>query len=196
MDLYWWISQSFALLGLIFVIISFQQKGSLKIILFRCIATSFVLGGTFFLGEISVILMCAVGLTRGLTALYFAYKPNTKQWIKYIVGGILFTVLISLNIVFWKNYLNIFSMLVGGGLIIAFFQKDPKLIRILGFILSLLGAVYYGLLFSPINIIVDIVAAISALVGIIRFDVKRNPKTIKNIEKQKEEKPVEETSKK
>lgn len=181
----WWVAQGFAFLGLIFVIISFQQKSTKKLIWFRSIATWLVFAGLFFLGDISAIIMCGAGVLRNAVSMYFAYRPETKIRYKYISGALIVVLLVILNIVFWKSYLNIYSMVLGSVNVYTFLQSTPKRIRYCSVVAEILAIVYYSILFTPINISIEAFGLISAIVGIIRLDIKKhNPnneiKIIKN----------------
>ena len=166
----WILNQVFAFIGLIFVVISYQQKDSKKLIIFRNIATLFVFIGLIIYGNVSAIIFCGVGAIRNLVALYFAYKPNTNKIYKYIASVVLALILVVLNIIYWKNYLNIFSIVIGILAIITFMQTKASTIRKLSVSLEILSISYYGLLLSPTNVAIDVIGLISAIVGIIRLD--------------------------
>ena len=166
----WILNQVFAFIGLIFVVISFQQKDSKKLIIFRNIATLFVFIGLIIYGNVSAIIFCGVGAIRNLVALYFAYKPNTNKIYKYIASVVLALILVVLNIIYWKNYLNIFSIVIGVLAIITFMQNKASTIRKLSVSLEILSISYYGLLLSPTNVVIEVIGLISAIIGILRLD--------------------------
>lgn len=168
----WIVSQVFAFICLIFVVISFQQKDSKKLIILRNIATLFVFIGICFLGNVSAIIFCGVGVIRNLLALYFAYKPNANKIYKYIASVILAILLIILNIIYWNNYLNIFSIVIGIMAIITFMQTKSSVIRKLSVFLEIISIIYYAILLSPINVIIEVASLVSVIIGIIRLDRK------------------------
>lgn len=169
----WIVNQIFAFLGLIFVIISFQQKTTYKLIVLRSIATIFVFIGLCILGNISAIIMCGAGVIRNMVSLYFAIKPNAKKIQKYISSVAIVCLLIILNIIFWKNWFNLYSIILGGFNVFTFMQEKPSTIRICSVIAEILAIIYYTLLLTPINIIIECIGLISAIVGIIRLDIKK-----------------------
>ena len=169
----WWVAQGFALVGLIFVIISFQQKEAKKLVWLRSIATWFVFGGLFFLGNLSAIIMCGAGVLRNAVALVFAYKPETKIIWKYVAGGLIVALLIALNIIFWKDYYNLYSIVLGAFNVFTFLQPTAKRIRYCSVVSEVLAITYYSLLFTPINIVIEVFGITSAIVGIIRLDIKK-----------------------
>ena len=173
MDIQWIISQCFAFIALIFVIISFQQKEAKKLIILRNFATLFVFIGLCVLGNISAIIFCGAGVIRNLITLYFAYKPNTKKIIKYIASILLVILIVVLNIIYWNNLLNLYSIVLGTLNIITFMQTKASTIRKYSVVTGILSIIYYILLNSPINAITDTVGLISTIIGIIRLDVKK-----------------------
>ena len=172
----WIINQIFAFIGLIFVVISFQQKSTKKLIILRNFATLFVFIGLCFLGNTSAIIFCGAGVIRNLVTLYFAYKPNTKKIIKYIASSAIIILLIVLNIIYWKNLYNLFSIVLGTLAVVTFMQKEPSTIRKLSVICEILSITYYALLLSPINVINEVIGLISAIIGIIRLDINKTKK--------------------
>ncbi len=174
----WFVSQGFALIGLIFVVISTQQKTTKGIMIHRNIATISVFIGLCFLGNLSSIILCGVGILRNLIGLIFSIKKNTKQYVKIISGVCLVALLITLNIIFWKDWLNILSIVLGTMLIITFLQKSPKAVRIWTVASEVVSITYYGLLLSPINVGIEVFGLVSAIVGIIRLDINRKPKNL------------------
>lgn len=169
----WIINQIFAFIGLIFVVISFQQKNSKRLLIFRNIATIFVFIGLCFLGNTSAIIFCGVGALRNLVTLYFAYKPQTKTIFKIIASIILVSLLVALNIIFWKNYLNIYSIVLGSLAVYTFMQKKASTIRKLSVFLEILSITYYTILLSPTNVLIEVIGLTSAVIGIIRLDIKK-----------------------
>ena len=172
----WWVSQAFAVIGLIFVIISNQQKTTLKLMIHRNIATLMIFIGLCFLGELSAIIMIGAGVIRNLVSLYFAIKPNTKKVYKIIACLLIIGLIIGLNIYFWENYYNLFSIFIGCLLVVTFMQERPNIIRILTVIVDIISIVYYILLISPINLVIEVVSLVAAVVGIIRLDIKKKTK--------------------
>ena len=169
----WIVNQIFAFIGLVFLIISFQQTTKTKLLILRNFASFFVFVGLCFLGNPSAIIFSAANVIRGLIYLYFAYKPDTKKMIQYIASILIILFLIILNIIYWKNYYNIFSIVLGILAVITFMQEKPSTIRKFSILPEVLAIVYYILLFSPTNIIIEVVGLISIIIGIIRLDIKK-----------------------
>jgi len=169
----WIINQIFAFIGLVFVTISFQQKDSKKLIILRNFATLSVFIGLCFLGNISAIIFCGAGVIRNLITLYFAYKPNSNKYLKYISSVLLVLLIIVLNIIYWKNLFNLYSILLGTIAVITFMQTKASTIRKMSVVAEILSIIYYSLLLSPTNVAIEVIGLISAIVGIIRLDIKK-----------------------
>lgn len=172
----WILSQILAFISLVFVIISFQQKTAKRLIIFRNIATFFSFVGLCFLGNISAIIMCGAGVIRNLTALYFVTKEVVNKNIKLIASILIVILLVILNIIYWNNMFNIFSILVGTMNVVTFMQENAKLIRKFSVISGTLATIYCLLIYSPINALIELFGLISAIIGIIRLDIKMNKK--------------------
>ena len=170
----WIINQVFAFIGLVFVVISFQQKDSKRLIIFRNFATLAVFIGLCFLGNVSAIIFCGAGVIRNLITLYFAYKPDSNKSLKFISSILLVLLLIALNLVYWKNWFNLYSIVLGTMAVFTFMQTNAATIRKLSVIMEILSIVYYSLLLSPTNVAIEVIGLISAIVGIIRLDMKKN----------------------
>lgn len=169
----WWVCQGCAFIALIFVIISFQQKTTKRVLIFRNIATLFNLAGVAFLGNLSIIFLNIVGALRNASALYFAVKPKTHRAIKWATCAALAALLAALNGIFWENYLNILSITMGLLLIVSFMQPTAKRIRAVGFFAQIVGIVYTSLLVIPINIAIEAFGFCSVIVGMVRLDFPR-----------------------
>lgn len=166
----WWTAQGFALLGLVFILFSFQQRSKIKLVWLKSLSTLCVFVGFVFFGSISAMLMNGAGVLRNSVATYFAYKPETKKRYKYIAGGAIVALLIALNIVFWKDFYNLYSIILGTLFVLAYLQPTSSRIRYASIVPETAAVVYYSLLFAPMNIAIEAVGLISAIVGIFRLD--------------------------
>lgn len=166
----WWTAQGFALLGLVFILISYQQRSKIKLVWLKSLSTFCVFVGFVFFGNIPAILMNGAGVLRNSVAIYFAYKPETKKRYKYLSGGIIIALLVALNIVFWKDFYNLYSMILGALFVLTYLQPTSSRIRYASIVPETAAVVYYSLLFAPMNIAIEAVGLISAIVGIFRLD--------------------------
>lgn len=176
MEWNWWVCQGLALIGLVFIIISMQQKTAIKLLWYRFVALCFINIGLCFLGDISAIILGASGTVQVVIALIFAYYPKTKPTVKWTAIALLAVSIVILNIIFWFGYLNILAIAYGAVGLVAFMQKRPAAMRLTVIPACILGMVYFSLLLAPINAAIDGIVLISTVVGIIRLDTKRKQK--------------------
>ena len=176
----WWVSQGFAFIALVLVVVSFQQKEKTKLLWVRSFSVGAAFVGSLFLWSIPVVISFSISIVRIAFALYYAYKPNLKAWIKYGVCVFLFAALVAFNLVFWNGYLSVLSIIYGTLGIITFMQKNARLIRFVSLFFAGFGVVYFLLALSPISAIIDSIAFITAIVGIVRLDLKKKEKVIEN----------------
>lgn len=170
----WILSQIFAFLGLIFIVISFQQKETKNLKKLNLIATIFIFIGLCFLGNMSAITIGCIGVIRNIISLFFSYKPPANKNIKSIISIIIIFALIILNIIFWTNLLNLLSILMGSLQVYTFMQESAEKIRKYSVVTEIIAIIYFTLLASPTNIVIEIVSLISAIIGIRRLDRKKN----------------------
>lgn len=168
----WWLAQAFTFVGLVFVLISFQQKSTKKLVWLKSVSTLCVFVGFVFLWNVPALLMNGAGVLRNLVAVYFAYRPWTHKAYKYAAGGVIIGLLIALNIVFWKDFYNLYSIILGALLVLTYFQPTAAKIRYVSLISETGAIVYYALLVSPLNIAIESVGLVSAIMGIFRIDKK------------------------
>ena len=169
----WWLAQGLLCITLALVVWSMQQKNAVRLIWWRLGATASCLIAVTFLGSLPLIFINIAGAIRNIATLYFAYKPDTKRTVKWIASIFIVGLLVSLNIIFWQNYLNVLSIAYGTGLVIAFMQREAKVIRKLCIIVCVLGIIISALSKSPMNVAIETFCLASAIVGIIRHDIKK-----------------------
>ena len=56
--------------------------------------------------------------------------------------------------------------------VFTFMQEKSSSIRKLSVVSEVLSIIYFCLLVSPINIVIEVIGLVSAIVGIIRIDIK------------------------
>ena len=167
----WWLSQFFATISLIFLVISFQQVTSKRILIFKMFSTFAALIGTIFLGNISAVILCSVGAYRNVIGLYFAYHPTTPKKVRYGTRISVLVMLVFFNILFWVNYTNILSIILGILCLLTYIQRHPEKIRRYAIVAHIMGIIYYIILVSPMNITIEVFGMTSVIIGILRFDI-------------------------
>ncbi|MDR0462153.1 MAG: YgjV family protein [Christensenellaceae bacterium] len=168
----WWVSQGFALIGLVCLVASMQQKGRVKILSWNLCAACAMFTSCCFLWKFSAMILMGVSSVRSVTALLFAMYPKTNRWIFLITNVVLGSAIIALNVIFWQGWLSILSIIIGIGFILAFAQTKPKNIRRTIAPVRLISTTYYCFLLAPINAVIEITAFVSTAIGMIRYDRK------------------------
>ena len=174
----WWVSQGFAVIGLIFIIVSMQQKSRISILSWNLAAAVSMFISCCCMWQFSAMILMGVSSVRSVTALIFAIKPDVKKWIFITTNVVLALLIVVLNIVFWNGYFSIFSIIIGIGFIISFAQVKPRNIRLTIAPIRVISTVYYLLMLATINAVIELTALISAIVGMIRLDFKKKPVTV------------------
>jgi len=192
MTLQWWVAQTFATVSIIFAVSAMLQKETTGILWHRSIYALLVFGGGVFLGKASVMIMLGVAFVRNLILLLLAHKNSDKaafQRIKWATFALLAASLIALNLLFWESYLSILSMADGLIFLTAFIQSRPVNVRRITVLGALSSIVFFVLVFSPVNVVINLAVLISSIVGLVKLDSK-NKKTKNEIfvKKEKEKK--------
>jgi len=172
----WWVCQALMAVALVFVVIQMQQKTAVRLLWYRMVATLIALVAVSFLGIWSVIIVMIAGIIRLCVALFFAYRPTTKIIYKYVAGLFIVALIISLNVIFWENWLSGLSIVFGISMVIMYLQRDAKRMRIVAVPVGLLGVTFYSLQLTPMNAAIELFALLSTIIGIIRLDRKQKEK--------------------
>jgi|GEM_PF-3087735 len=170
----WWVSQSFALVSIIFCTTAMQQKNTTDILWHRTIYSLLIFAGGCFLGKLPAIIMMGVALIRNIILLILSYKTKISKVIKNLIFTALAASLVALNIIFWENYLSILSIALGLAYLIAFIQSKPINVRRMSIVGASISIVFYILVFSPTNALINIAVLISSIVGLYRLDRHKN----------------------
>ena len=166
----WWVSQALALVSIIFCVTAMQQKKTSDILWHRVIYSILIFAGGCFLGKLPAIIMMGVAFLRNAVLLILSYRAKTPPIMRWSVFAVLAASLIALNIIFWENYLSILSIAVGLAFLTAFIQSKAVNIRRVSVLAACIAIVFYTLLFSPVNALINVAVLISSIVGLVRLD--------------------------
>ena len=139
----------------------------------RTIYSLLIFGGICFLGKLPAMIMTGVAFVRNGVLLGISYKANISKKIKWSIFAALAASLIALNIVFWENFLSILSIAVGLAFLTAFIQSKPVNVRRVSIGAAALAIIFYILVFSPVNAVINVAVLVSSIVGLVRFDKKK-----------------------
>jgi len=175
-DWKWWVSQGFAAVSIIFCITAMQQKKTTGILWHRTIYSLLIFAGGCFLGKVPAMIMMGVAFLRNTVLLGVSYKSDLSRIWKWSIFAFLAVTLIALNAIFWENLLSILSIAVGLAFLTAFIQSKPVNMRRVSIGAALIAVVFYTLVFSPVNVFINIAVFISSIVGIVRLDKEHTKK--------------------
>ena len=119
------------------------------------------------------IILYTAGVLRVSTALVLAYFPQIKYRWKFIAGLLVIAYLTTLNIVLWESYLSILSIIFGASMTVMYLQRKARTIRFMAIGVGILGITFFALNLNPMNAIIEAFGLGSAIVGIIRLDLKK-----------------------
>jgi len=169
------IVQGVGYLALAFVLLSFQRKNRIAILITMLIGVSlfvihYALLGAWTGSMMNLIEACVV---------FVSYKKETKKWaankawpyilsLAYILAGLLTAHQLT-------SYLPVVAQIFGA---IAVWQTNPRRIRYIMLVPRPLWFTYNFLVHSQAGIVAEIFIFLSVITGIIRFDIlKQGPKT-------------------
>jgi E3 ubiquitin-protein ligase DOA10 len=168
----WWVAQILLSVVLLLVVVSMQQRTAVRLLWWRWIATATCFIALIFLGSIPALIVCTAGIIRNSVALYFAYKPKTPTYIKWIASILIVAMLITLNAIFWEGYLTVLTMIFAIGFLIMFMQRKPSTTRLIGLVVYPIGITFNILILSPMGTALELFALLSTIVAIFRLDIK------------------------
>lgn len=173
----WWVAQALATVSIIFAFTAMQQKKTSDILWHRSIYALLVFAGGVFLGKASVMIMLGVAFLRNLILLFLSYRNSSKaafKKIKWMIFIGLAASLIALNIIFWENYLSLLSMADGLIFLTAFIQTEPVNVRRISIVGASTSIVFFVLIFSPVNVVINLAVLISSIMGLLKIDKQKN----------------------
>jgi hypothetical protein len=183
MNWQWWVAQGLATVSIIFAFTAMQQKNTTNILWHRSIYALLVFAGGVFLGKASVMVMLGVSVLRNIILLGLSYHDNNEKKnkslfkkIKWTTFALLAASLIALNAVFWEGYLSILSMVDGLIFLTAFIQSNPANVRRITIFGAISSVAYFVLIFSPVNIVINLAVLVSSIVGLVKLDKKQKEK--------------------
>jgi len=165
-----YIIQTVGFIGFILLVVHFQINNRSKILILKMFASFAFALHFFLLGALTGSLM---NLFAGFRSIVFKYRTtykwaNNKFWLFLFIGIFIFFGIIS-----WEGIHSLFAMT---GMIfgtIAYWSKNPKNIRIITLFGAGLWFMHNFIVKSYAGILTDSFVFISALIGIYRFDMKK-----------------------
>lgn len=167
-----YLAQSFGIVGLIILILSFQKNSKEKLLKYQVFSSLFFSIQYFCLNAISGCLMNAMTLVRNIIFRRF----KNKVPIIYLIIIVVLMIILSIF-----SYSGVISILPTIGVIlysIAIWQDNLTITRIAEIIGCILFIIYNIKVVAISGLITTIIEMISAIVGIYRFDIKKYNKDV------------------
>lgn len=169
----WWIAQSLAVFSIFFAFSAMQQKSTTDILWHRSLYAILVFAGAVALGQPSAMIMLGVSFIRNIILLSLSFssaRTLALKRIRWATFSLLAASLVTLNLVFWDGYLSILSIVDGFIFLIAFIQTKPVNVRRICVIGSLSSITFFILIFSPVNVVINLMVLISSIMGLVKID--------------------------
>ena len=164
LEIYFILSQLLVLCAIVTDYISFQFKERKKILLILSISSLLVVIHYLLLNQVNAFIFEVLILCAFLVSAYTTSKKVLA----------LFLVVFLLPLIF--NYSSYQDILIFIGVyisLIAKFQKNDKLIRILTMLGTLFIIVYNIIIFTPIGVLLELMYLISNISGFYKFYIKK-----------------------
>ena len=169
------LSQVFIIINYICLVMTYQSKSRKNILIFSfgaLIATGI---SYIFLSAYSGFAMVIVAIIRNIIFIVDEKKngkndKNTKK--DYIILAILYSISIISAIFTYNGILSMMSVIATMLYTYSVWQKNTKVYKILGIPVGIIWIIYNIYIFSIFGIILEVVLAISAIVGYIKESKK------------------------
>ena len=163
------IAQVFGWIWLLLEIITFQFKERKTILALLMIWSIFWAIHFYFLQEMVSVLILVWTSIR----LFIAFILD-KNWKLFEFSKYFFVISIFIiTAIFYKNYVDILALFAWVTWVIASFQKDDKMLRILSMISTFFWLIISIAIWTPISIIASLTFLISNIIWYIRFYYKK-----------------------
>lgn len=164
------ISDILGILGILITVIVYQQKKRESLLISKLVLDLVWLLHYCFISAYSGAAVAAIAAFRELV--YVKRDRNNPKGIVWL--PIFIVVAIVCTVLTWNNMFSLFTCLASCIAVVSFFIGNPKLSRILAFPVSACMLTYDVACGSIAGVINESFAMISSLVGIIRYDRKKN----------------------
>ena len=167
-----WIGEIIGAIAIVVSMLIYQQKSRAGLLVCKLISDVLWITHYILLGGFTGAAVTGVALVRGLV--FFKSNPKDKngKWILLSFMGIS----ILCTILTWKSVFSIFALLGSAISIISFWIGNPRLSRRLAFPVAV-SMLIYGASNGSVTVIVnETLVMLSSVLGIVRYDIKKNVK--------------------
>ena len=165
----------FGILGILTTVVIYQQKENQRMLVWKLISDLFWVLHYLALGANSVAVVTIVAIMRSIVLLCRRYRwAQSRAWLAvFMVSSFVLSVLA------YKDWTSLLPMIGSQACIIAYWIGKPKVTRIISIPAALMFLVNVTLNGSFWGMLCESFLLASAIVGFIRHDVARKPKTAK-----------------
>lgn len=165
----------FGILGILTTVVIYQQKENQRMLVWKLISDLFWVLHYLALGANSVAVVTIVAIMRSIVLLCRRYRwAQSRAWLAvFMVSSFVLSVLA------YKDWTSLLPMIGSQACIIAYWIGKPKVTRIISIPSALMFLVNVTLNGSLWGMLCESFLLASAIIGFIRHDVARKPKTAK-----------------
>lgn len=171
------LSQVFILINYAFLIMTYQSKSRKHILIFNFCALSATAISYIFLSAYSGLAMAIIAIIRNIIFIIDEKKngKSNKNGAKdYIILAVLYAISIISAIFTYNGILSMMSVVATMLYTYSVWQKSTKVYKILGLPIGIIWLIYNIYIMSIFGIIMEVVLAISAIIGYIKETKKKN----------------------
>ena len=165
------LAQVFGTLMLIVNVLAMQMKDKKNIIFMLLLANLFAVFNFIFLKGYSGAMICGFAIIQ--TIINNCYENKGKK-LPFLLLMIFIIISIALGLLTFKNIIDILPILCSVLYCLIIVQSKERIIRILSLINIILWLIYDFYYQAYVGAISDILVAASTLIGMYRFDFKKN----------------------
>ena len=165
----------FGILGILTTVVIYQQKENQRMLVWKLISDLFWVMHYLALGANYVAVVTIVAIMRSIVLLCRRYRwAQSRAWLAvFMVSSFVLSVLA------YKDWTSLLPMIGSQACIIAYWIGKPKVTRIISIPSALMFLVNVTLNGSLWGMLCESFLLASAIIGFIRHDVARKPKTAK-----------------
>ena len=171
MTLTYVLSQVFIIINYIFLVMTYQSKSRKNILSYNFLALIATGVSYIFLSAYSGLAMVVVAIIRNIIFIIDEKKngkSNKNRKKDYVILIILYVISIISAIFTYNGILSMMSVVATMLYTYSVWQKNTKVYKALGIPIGVLWIVYNVYIFSIFGIILEVVLAISSIIGYIR----------------------------
>lgn len=165
------LSQVFIIINYIFLVMTYQSKSRKNILIYNLGALNATGISYIFLSAYSGLAMVVVAIIRNVIFIIDEKKngKSNKNGTKdYIILAILYIISIISAIFTYNGILSMMSVIATMLYTYSVWQKNTKIYKTLGIPIGIMWIIYNIYIFSIFGIILEVVLAISSIIGYIR----------------------------